>query len=208
MEHKIIAIGRQFGSGGHEIASLLSKELEIPMYDRDLVEMAAVKLGLSEITVEAVDESVFNTILSSYRYNGLAPKKVPLNDSTFEAQSKLIENLAQKGPCIFVGRCADYVLRDIPQCLSIFLYASYQDRTERIMKRYGISKREAEVSIKKMDHRRKQYYETYTDRNWGSIESHQLLINISQLGFLQTIHTIKHLYVTPTSPIPDDISDQ
>ena len=178
------------------------------MYDRDLVEMAAVKLGLLDITVEAVDESVYNTFLSSYRYNGLAPKKVPLNDSTFETQSKLIENLAQKGPCIFVGRCADYVLRDNPQSLTIFLYASYKDRTERIMKRYGITKREAEVSIKKMDHRRKQYYETYTDRNWGSIESHQFLINVSQLGFLQTIYTIKQLYVNPFSPLPDDISNQ
>ncbi|MDF2887142.1 MAG: cytidylate kinaselike family protein [Lacrimispora sp.] len=204
MEHKIIAIGRQFGSGGHEIASRLSEELGVPMYDRDLVEMAAERLGLSEITVEAVDESVFNTLLSSYRYNGFAPRRIPLNDSTFETQSKIIESLANKGPCIFVGRCADYVLRDNPLCLNIFLYAAFKDRTERIMKRYNISKKEAEVSIKKMDHRRKQYYETYTDRSWGNIESHQILFNISQLGIAQTIDTIKHLYADPTSVLSTD----
>lgn len=194
MEHRIIAIGRQFGSGGHEIASRLSEELGVPMYDRDLVEMTAEKLGLSEITVEAVDESVFNTFLSAYRYNGFAPRRIPLNDSTFETQSKIIENLAKKGPCIFVGRCADYVLRDNPLCLNLFIYASLKDRTERIMERYHISKKEAEASIKKMDHRRKQYYETYTDRTWGSIESHKILFNISQLGITQTIDTIRHLY--------------
>lgn len=194
MEHRIIAIGRQFGSGGHEIASRLSEELGVPLYDRDLVEMAAEKLGLSEITVETVDESVFNTFLSAYRYNGFAPRRIPLNDSTFETQSKIIENLAKKGPCIFVGRCADYVLRDNPLCLNLFVYASLEDRTERIMKRYDISKKEAEASIKKMDHRRKQYYETYTDRTWGSIKSHKILFNISQLGITQTIDTIKHLY--------------
>lgn len=199
MEHRIIAIGRQFGSGGHEIASRLSEELGVPMYDRDLVEMAAEKLGLSEITIEAVDESVFNTFLSSYRYNGLAPRRIPLNDSTFETQSKIIESLADKGPCIFVGRCADYVLRENPLCLNIFLYAALKDRTERIMKRYNISKKEAEASIKKMDHRRKQYYETYTDRRWGHIESHQILFNISQLGIPRTIDTIKHLYADPIS---------
>lgn len=204
MEHKIIAIGRQFGSGGHEIASRLSEELGVPMYDRDLVEMAAERLGLSEITVEAVDESVFNTLLSSYRYNGFAPRRIPLNDSTFETQSKIIESLANKGPCIFVGRCADYVLRDNPLCLNVFLYAAFKDRTERIMKRYNISKKEAEVSIKKMDHRRKQYYETYTDRSWGNIESHQILFNISQLGISQTIDTIKHLYADPTSVLSTD----
>ncbi|NNJ29280.1 AAA family ATPase [Lacrimispora defluvii] len=202
MEHKIIAIGRQFGSGGHEIAFRLSEELGIPMYDRDLVEMAADKLGLSEITVEAVDESVFNSFLSSYRYNGFAPRRVPLNDSTFETQSKIIESLAQKGPCIFVGRCADYVLREYPQCMNIFVYASQKDRTERIMKRYNISKKEAEASIKKMDHRRKQYYETYTDQSWGSIESHQILFNISKLGIPQTIDTIKHLYADSSSSDP------
>lgn len=197
MAHKIITIGRQFGSGGHEVADRLSKELKIPLYDRDLVEMAADKLGLSEITVEEVDESVFNTFLSTYRYNGLISNGLPLNDSTYEAQSSIIQNLSQKGPCIFVGRCADYVMRDYDGCLSIFLYGSLEDRTKRIMERYTLTKKEAQTAIRRTDHRRKSYYETYTDQKWGSGESHQLLINVSLMGMEQTIELIKYLYNRP-----------
>lgn len=197
MVGKIITIGRQFGSGGHEIADRLSKELSIPMYDRDLVEMAADKLGLSEITVEEVDESIFNTFLSAYRYNGLAPRRMPLNDCTYEAQCSIIASLAKKGPCIIVGRCADYILQNTPECISIFLCASIEDRRNRIMERYHISKKEAEISIKRTDNRRKHYYETYTGQKWGSSDSYQLLLNVSRLGMGQTINVIKHFYELP-----------
>ncbi len=196
MIHKIITIGRQFGSGGHEIADRLSKELGIPMYDRSLVEMAADKLGLSEFTVEEVDESIFNTFLSAYRYNGLAPRRMPLNDCTYEVQRSIIESLGKKGPCIIVGRCADYILRNEPGCISLFLSASLESRINRIMERYHISKKEAETSIKRTDNRRKHYYETFTGQKWGNTESYQLLINISRLGMEQTVNVIKHIYNT------------
>lgn len=194
MEHKIITIGRQFGSGGHDIAEKLSLELGIPMYDRFLVNKTALKLGLTEGTVEEVDESIYNTFRSAYRYNGLAPHHVSLNDCTFQAQSEIIETLAKKGPCIIVGRCADYILRDYPQSIHIFICASKKDRILRIMERYGISKKEAELSIKHTDNRRKHYYETYTDRKWGSIETYQLLLNISNLGISPALNFIKHIY--------------
>lgn len=194
MAHKIITIGRQFGSGGHEVAERLSRELGIPLYDRDLVEMAANRLGLSEITVEEVDESVFNSFLSTYRYNGLTSNGLPLNDSTFEAQSAIIQNLSKKGPCVIVGRCADYILKDFPGCINVFLYGSLEDRTNRIMERYTLTKKEAQTAIRRTDHRRKSYYETYTSQKWGSGESHQLLINVSLFGMEQTIDLIKQLY--------------
>lgn len=198
MEHKIITIGRQFGSGGHELGEKLSELLGIPLYDRVLVEMAAEKLGLSEISVEEVDESVLNTLLSAYRYPtraaSLAGYGLPLNESTYLAQTGIIETLAKKGPCIIVGRCGDFVLRDHPKCLSLFICASLEDRTKRIAERYGLTEKEAATALKRTDRRRKNYYETYTDQNWGSIDSHQLLINISKLGMEKTLGMIQYLY--------------
>ncbi|MBT9795862.1 MULTISPECIES: AAA family ATPase [Hungatella] len=201
MGHKIITIGRQFGSGGHEIGERLSKALDIPLYDRDLVEMAAEKMGLSEISVEEVDESVLNTFLSAYRYpdhvNSFTGYGLPLNDSTYLAQSSIIESLAKRGPCIIVGRCADFVLRQNPDCLNIFICADMKDRIERIMDRYHLTEKEAATAIKRTDRRRKNYYETYTDQNWGSPDSHQLLINVSKLGLKRSLDLIEYLYKQP-----------
>ena len=198
MDHKVITIGRQFGSGGHELGEELSKLLDIPLYDRDLVEMAAEKMGLSEISVEEVDESVLNTLLSAYSYPtraaSLAGYGLPLNESTYLAQTGIIETLVKKGPCIIVGRCGDFVLRDHPKCLSLFVCASMEDRQKRIAERYGLSDKEAATAIKRTDRRRKNYYETYTDQSWGSIDSHQLLINISKLGMERTLGLIQYLY--------------
>ena len=201
MGHKIITIGRQFGSGGHEIGDRLSKSLGIPLYDRNLVEMAADKMGLSEISVEEVDESVLNTFLSAYRYpdhvNSFTGYGLPLNDSTYLTQSSIIESLAKRGPCIIVGRCADYVLRQNSGCLNIFISASMEDRVKRIMDRYNLTEKEAATAIKRTDRRRKNYYETYTDQNWGSTDSHQLLINVSKLGIERTLGLIEYLYKQP-----------
>ncbi len=198
MGHKVITIGRQFGSGGHEIGEKLSERLQIPLYDRNLVEMAAEKLGLSEISVEEVDESVLNTFLSAYRYPtraaSLAGYSMPLNDSTYLAQSSIIQTLARKGPCIIVGRCSDYVLRDNPDCLNIFISASMEDRIKRIAERYGLSEKEAASAIKRTDRRRKNYYETYTDHTWGSSESHELIINVSRMGIEKALDLIQYLY--------------
>lgn len=198
MGHKIITIGRQFGSGGHEIGDRLSKTLDIPLYDRSLVEMAADKMGLSEISVEEVDESVLNTFLSAYRYpehiNSFTGYGLPLNDSTYLAQSSIIEGLAKRGSCIIVGRCGDFVLRQNPDCLNIFVCASMEDRAKRIMERYHLTEKEAVTAIKRTDRRRKNYYETYTDQNWGSIDSHQLLLNVSRLGMDTVVDLITYLY--------------
>lgn len=198
MSHKIITIGRQFGSGGHELGETLSKELGIPLYDRALVEMAAEKMGLSEITIEEADESSLNAFLSTYAYpahaHNLSSYGLPLNDSTYLTQSSIIESLAKKGPCIIIGRCGDYVLRENPNCVNIFLCASMEDRIKRIRQRYNLTEKEAAAAIRRTDRRRRNYYETYTDQNWGGIDSHQLLINISRLGKDRTVELVKYLY--------------
>ena len=158
MGHKIITIGRQFGSGGHEIGDRLSKSLGIPLYDRNLVEMAADKMGLSEISVEEVDESVLNTFLSAYRYpdhvNSFTGYGLPLNDSTYLTQSSIIESLAKRGPCIIVGRCADYALADYPNHLSLFISAPLEVRIQRVAQRQNLTPEKARQLILKTDKRR------------------------------------------------------
>ena len=195
MAHTVLTIGRQFGSGGHEIGDRLSRSLGIPLYDRNLVEMAAEKLGLSEISVEEVDESVLNTFLSAYRYpdhfNAFTGYGLPLNDSTYLAQSTIIESLAKRGPCIIIGRCGDFVLRQNPDCLNLFICASMEDRIKRIAQRYDLSERKAADKIKRIDRERKSYYEFHTGSDWGSIEAHQMLLNVSKLGVEGTVDVLE-----------------
>ncbi len=201
MSHKIITIARQFGSGGHEIAQRLSEQLGIPLYDRNLVEMAAEKMGHSPVSVEKVDESALSSFLASYQIpkepNSVTGYGLSLNDSTYVTQTIIIEALAQKGPCIIVGRCGNYVLRSYPDLIDVFICASMEDRVRRIMERYNFSEKDAVNAIKSTDRRRKNYYENYTKEKWGSIDSHQMLLNVSKLGIEHTIETIRRIYEAP-----------
>lgn len=201
MSHKIITIARQFGSGGHEIAQRLSEQLGIPLYDRNLVEMAAEKMGHSPVSVEKVDESALSSFLASYQIpkepNSVTGYGLSLNDSTYVTQTIIIEALAQKGPCIIVGRCGNYVLRSYPDLIDVFICASMEDRVRRIMERYNFSEKDAVNAIKSTDRRRKNYYENYIKEKWGSIDSHQMLLNVSKLGIEHTIETIRRIYEAP-----------
>ena len=201
MSHKIITIARQFGSGGHEIAQRLSEQLGIPLYDRNLVEMAAEKMGHSPVSVEKVDESALSSFLASYQIpkepNSVTGYGLSLNDSTYVTQTIIIEALAQKGPCIIVGRCGNYVLRSYPDLIDVFICASMEDRVRRIMERYNFSEKDAVNAIKSTGRRRKNYYENYTKEKWGSIDSHQMLLNVSKLGIEHTIETIRRIYEAP-----------
>ena len=198
MSHKIITIARQFGSGGHEAAQRLSDQLGIPLYDRNLVEMAAEKMGQSPVSVEKVDESALSTFLANYQIpkepNSVTGYGLSLNDSTYVTQTIIIEALVKKGPCIIVGRCGDYVLRNYPDLIDVFICASMEDRVRRIMERYNFSEKDAVAAIKSTDRRWKNYYENYTKRKWGSIDSHQMLLNISRLGMDRTVRMIKDMY--------------
>lgn len=199
MSHKIITIARQFGSGGREIGEKLSKKLNIPLYDRTLVEMAAKELELSPISVEKVDESALRSFLNTYRiphdFKVAVHYDLPLADNVYLVQSGLIKKLAQQGPCIFVGRCSNFVLKDYPGLIDVFLCASREDRTKRIMERYGIPERSAASSLRRTDSRRRQYYENYTRQEWGSSQSHQILMNVSLLGADRVVDILAGIYL-------------
>ena len=198
MSHKIITIARQFGSGGHEVGERLSKRLRIPLYDRSLVEMAARELQLSPVSVEKVDESALHSFLRTYHVpedpKEAARYGLPLTDNTYLVQTALIKRLAAQGPCIIVGRCGGFILRGDEGLIDIFLCASRKDRIARIMERYKITERDAASAVRSTDNRRKQYYETYTREEWGSIESHQMMMNVSMMGMDRVVDVIAGIY--------------
>ena len=200
--NRIMTIGREFGSGGHEIGNRIATRLDIPLYDNNLIRMVAEKLDIREETARAVDETTLNSFLTGFvlepieqvsQLNGT--EYVPtLNQQVYELQCDIIRRLADRGPCIIVGRCADFVLRDHENCVNVFICADWEDRVKRIAKKYDISERKAENKIRKMDRERRNYYESHTGLEWGSIDSHHMLINVSRLGMERTVDILEKIY--------------
>lgn len=202
MQHTIITIGRQFGSGGHEVGNQLSERLDIPLYDHNLIRMAAQELRISNEDATKVDETILGRFLSAYvvstgdytAFMSGEESGKPLSDRVFERQSAIIRKLAERGPGIFVGRCADYILGDYSNCVNTFIYAYKDDRIRRIMKLYKLEERQAADKIKKMDRDRKLYYEARTGREWGGIESNAMMFNTSLLGIDGVVEALEAIY--------------
>ena len=201
-EYKIITVGRQFGSGGHEIGNIVATRLDIPMYDNNLVRMAAEKLDIREETARAVDETTLNGFLKGYVIAPMEYKDSirsdeyiqPLNEQVYELQSEIIRKLSKRGPCVIVGRCADYILKGSRNCVDVFICADIEDRIRRIAARYDLSEKKAADKIKRVDRERKYYYESHTGREWGSPLSHQILLNVSRLGIDRAADVLEMIY--------------
>lgn len=203
-DHTIITIGRQFGSGGHEIGNRLAERLDIPLYDHNLIRMAAKELKVSDEEASRVDETILGRFLSTYvvgtgDYTAFMSQEaygVPLSDRMYETQTEIIKKLAAQSSCIFVGRCADYVLGDYTNCINIFIHAFKDDRIRRVMNIYKLTERQAWDKIKKVDKERRLYYEAHTGREWGSSESHEILFNASLLGVDGVVDAMEAIYKT------------
>lgn len=185
----IITISREFGSGGREIGRALAKELNIPFYDKELLEIASKESGICEELFVKNDESytnsfLFSLVMGSYPVSadGRINPDLPLNHKIFLAQFDTIRKLGEQGPCVIVGRCADYVLKDFPNVAHFFLMGDMADKKARILGRYDIDKDKAEDFIRKTDKRRASYYSYYTDHKWGSASNFDLCINTSKTG--------------------------
>ena len=193
MKTSIIALGRQFGSGGREIGKHLAEKLQVRCYDRELITLAAQKAEVREELFAGREEKAPNPWLFTGVYEGgpQVRKGQPAEDILFEMQSQVILELARMGPCIIVGRCADVVLRaaGIPT-VSLFICAPFEDRVKRRMEIEGIGQKEAEDAVRKIDKRRKKYYDTYTGRNWGTPENYDFCINSSVRGIEGTVEQI------------------
>ncbi len=191
MDNKIIiTIARQYGSGGREIGELVAKGLNIPIYDRQLITEAASKGNLNEEVIRKADESSANSLLYTLAMGsntlGAAMHfgyKMPLNDKLFLLQSEVIREYAEKGSGVFIGRCADYVLREEKNLLRIFIYGDLAHRQERILARHSELKSSQVIdAISKTDKRRSTYYNFYTGNKWGKFDNYDLTINSSTMG--------------------------
>lgn len=186
----VITIGRQFGCGGREIGQLIAKGLGVAYYDKELLSEAAKSSGVNEDFFEAADERsprFFSSLWSfnlGYNTGAYFIGDTPLSDdSIYRAQSEVMTQLADRGPCVIVGRTADYLLRDHCKVVSVFVHSSIEDRVQRIMSRGDAkTEKEAREKAEKKNKLRAEYYNFYTDKKWGDAASYDLSIDASLLG--------------------------
>ena len=187
----IITIGRQYGSGGRRLAKMLSEYFNIPLYDKDLINRVSEETGIAGEFFKKVDEQPSDSFLSmflsgfSYCNSCESSDSVLSGNSLFCMQSKVIRQIASEGDCIFVGRCADYILRDREDVISVFVTADFKDRVSRVAEYEGISEQSAKEVINKADKTRAAYYDFYTEKKWGVASSYDICLNSSKLGLQQ-----------------------
>ena len=193
MEKRIIInVGRQLGSGGHDIGRMLAQDFHAQYYDREILNIAAKESGFSEEFFEKNDErkGFLRSFLHLPFSNSSAGDSFYQNnfsqEGLFKFQSDAIRKEAEKGSCVFVGRCADYVLRDFPNTVNIFITAPVQFRIDNVAKKSGVSSEEARKIIEQGEKRRAEYYNYYTGKRWGDAKSYDLCIDASILGLEQT----------------------
>lgn len=191
MKHIIINIGRQLGSGGHDIGRMLALDFQAKYYDRELLNLAAKESGLSEKIFEQNDEKkgFFRGLLnlgSPHVSSGSVYKSGVSQESLFQFQSEAIKKAANEGSCVFVGRCADYVLRNLPNTVSVFVTAAMDYRVQQIMNKRHLDEDAARKFIEQGESERATYYNYYTGKKWGAAESYDLCIDSSVLGLVET----------------------
>lgn len=196
----IITIGRQFGSAGREIGYKVADKLGIKLYDKEMLDRAAKESGLCQELFETHDEKPSNSFLYSlvmdtysFGYSSGAYNDMPLNHKVFLAQFDAIKKIADEGPCILVGRCADYALDDYDNVLNLFIHADMDARIRRIARRFDLSDAKAKDMIIKTDKKRSSYYNYYTNKRWGAADTYDFCLNSSKLGIDGTVDAIVKL---------------
>lgn len=196
---QIITIGRELGSGGRTIGKMVANQLGWPYYDREIIDEAAKKSGLSSRYIEENEQKnpgslLYNLAMGSfYGYRNLCPageQGAPLPEQIYRAQKEVITSLADKGPCVIVGRCADYILKERSGLLRVFIYASMDKRVERAVREYGMPEREALQEIKRSDKARSRHYQDFTERTWGARQNYDCMLNSGELGFSLCADTV------------------
>ena len=196
-ENIVITIAREYGSGGHQLGEMLAKELGIKLYDNEFIRLAAQRSGMDEQYIVKNEQSIpsfwLKCILSK---NSEQPLEGSLSadDVLFVAESRIVQDLAEEGSCVIVGRCADFVLKDYPKVLKVFCYSDLQSAVERCITRYGISAEDAEAEIRRVNRNRIHHYEYYTGRKWGSPHQYQLMLNTGSIGLDTACRLVKDIY--------------
>ncbi len=192
MSNRIITISREFGSGGRTIGKKVAEKLGIPCYDGELLQKIAEESGFAEEYVKDAGEYVLSGFLSTVFSNRTLG--TTNGDRLWQLQFDLITDLAKKGPCVIVGRCADYILRDKADCLRVFIHASMEYRAERIVKVYGERAESPEQRLRDKDKRRAAYHRFYTNMKWGHAQNYHICLDSGELGIEKCVEIIAGLF--------------
>ena len=194
----IITIGRQFGSGGREIGEMVANHFGIKCYDKELLSRAAKESGFCEEMIQNHDERptnsfLYNLVMDTYSfgYNSSSFVDMPISHKVFLAQFDTIKNIAKEGPCVIVGRCADYVLKDRTDCVKLFIYANMEKRIKYAVDVHKVPKDKAPSVITKTDKTRANYYNYYSTNKWGDPVNYNLCINSGELGVSRSVELIE-----------------
>lgn len=190
---KIITIGREYASGGRAVGKLISEKLQIPFYNKEILHMAAEKLNMSADDIKNADETAANSLLYSMSLMGglSANTTLPINDRIYIQEREVIKTLAQQGPCVIVGRCADSILSEIrDDVLNVFIYADTDSRAKRAVEEYGESPDDVYFVLRKHDKKRSTYYNLNTGQKWGAKDNYDLCLNSTKMGIEMCAETI------------------
>ena len=196
----IITIGREFGSAGREIGYKIADDFGIKLYDKEMLNRAAKQSAICEELFEAHDEKpthsfLYSLVMDTYSlgYSSGSYTDMPINHKVFLAQFDAIKKIASEGPCILVGRCADYALEEFDNVLTVFIHAKMEARIRRIARIYNLTDAKAKEMIQKTDKQRSSYYNYYTNKKWSDAESYDVCLDSSVLGIEGTAEAIKQL---------------
>lgn len=194
MSNRIITISREFGSGGRTIGKETAKALGIPCYDHELIEKIAEESGFSKEYIAEQGEYAAHGGWLAAAFSGRDFYGHSYQDDLWIIQQKIILNLAEQGPCVIVGRCADYILQDVADCLSVFIHADMDKRAKRIVEQYGEREDAPEKRLRDKDKRRAGYYQLYTDRKWGDVQNYDVTLDSGTLGIEACVKVLVHLF--------------
>lgn len=183
---KLVTISREFGSGGRIIGKLLAEKLGVPFYDKEIIEIAASESGFSKELMEKAELKAKNSFAYSLSSaanfsDGIGANGLSVNEKLFLAQFQVIRDIGENGEGVIIGRCADYVLKDIPGVTNAFIYGEYKDRVRRAVEKYGIEEKRADSIVSSYDKARENYYNYHTSRKWGDYRNYNLSIDSSYI---------------------------
>lgn len=193
----VITISREYGSGGHLIGQRIAQDLGIKFYDKDLIKLVAQESGFSEEFISEKEQHMPSSLLYQMimqDYEVPIEKSLSPDDALFVAQSRVIRRLASESPCVIVGRCADYILRDVPHCIHVFLHADMPYKVEHAVSEYGISRENATDEINRINKARETHYYHFTGRRWGDIRNYYLTCDTGMMEDEQVCYMIESLY--------------
>ena len=198
MENYVITIARSYGSGGKTIGKMLSEELGINYYNRDLIRLASEDSGIHERLFGAADERIKLSMMlrrenSIYKGELIPPESSDFisNQNLFNYQAKVIKHLADQESCVIIGRCADFILKERKNVIKLFVYAPHENCVKTVMDMFSVDEKEAEHTIRSIDKHRSTYYKYYTGNDWENAKNYDLCLNSAELGFEKCVQIVK-----------------